>query len=413
MSQRANNKRSENTSERMPLVSLPVCILIADDLTGACDAGVQFACKGLQARVILRFADDIHEGEVLVFTTNSRRDLPAAAAKRIENLIAVLPKNDATLYFKKIDSTLRGNVFVECESMMHGLGCQYAIIAPAYPTNGRVLEKGVLKYRDGGREVSCSVLDLLQEQGMQSLTHIETGKFQTEEAFERELYGQRANGARYVLCDAISNGELDLIAHVLHASTERPLWIGSAGLAEEAAVILAARSGPKEDRATEGYFKNEVRPVLLCVGSDHPATLSQIAALQRATQVVSFKTDSNCFERLHETVRGRKNVLLSVDTNKVDRRVLYKIFEHLMQTGIAAIVMTGGDTAALVCEVAGTHAILLRNEVAPGIPWGYLCGGLFDGLPAITKSGGFGSQSSLEEAVQFLSRVSPQKRIPG
>jgi uncharacterized protein YgbK (DUF1537 family) len=76
-------------------------------------------------------------------------------------------------------------------------------------------------------------------------------------------------------------------------------------------------------------------------------------------------------------------------------------------------VMTGGDTAALVCDVAGTHAILLKNEVAPGIPWGHLRGGLFDGLPAITKSGGFGSQSSLREAVQFLSRVSAQKRISG
>jgi uncharacterized protein YgbK (DUF1537 family) len=62
---------------------------------------------------------------------------------------------------------------------------------------------------------------------------------------------------------------------------------------------------------------------------------------------------------------------------------------------LGALLLSGGDTAALVCRAVSAQAIELRRELAPGIPAGVLQGGSFDGAPVITKSGGFGAPDDL------------------
>ena len=68
------------------------------------------------------------------------------------------------------------------------------------------------------------------------------------------------------------------------------------------------------------------------------------------------------------------------------------------------MVLTGGDTAAFVLARLNASAIRLSGEIAPGIPWGYIEGGDADGRIVITKSGGFGQQDTLMQAIQFCSR---------
>jgi uncharacterized protein YgbK (DUF1537 family) len=60
-----------------------------------------------------------------------------------------------------------------------------------------------------------------------------------------------------------------------------------------------------------------------------------------------------------------------------------------------ALFLCGGDTASLVCRSLGVRSIELRRELARGIPAGILHGGLYDGIPVVTKSGGFGSPDDL------------------
>ena len=132
--------------------------------------------------------------------------------------------------------------------------------------------------------------------------------------------------------------------------------------------------------------------------------------------VATFIAKSACPEALAEAVREQKQVLLfidtkaSIDTNSCDAHRLCDLFQRVALAGVAGVVMTGGDTAALVCEAANTNALLLKDEFAPGIPWGYLQGGIFDGLPVITKSGGFGREAVLAEAVDFLALRGNEKK---
>jgi uncharacterized protein YgbK (DUF1537 family) len=68
----------------------------------------------------------------------------------------------------------------------------------------------------------------------------------------------------------------------------------------------------------------------------------------------------------------------------------------------SGIVVSGGDAARALAEVLGARAIGLRSEIMPGMPFGVLIDGAADGLPIITKAGGFGTEDALIQAVDYL-----------
>jgi uncharacterized protein YgbK (DUF1537 family) len=70
----------------------------------------------------------------------------------------------------------------------------------------------------------------------------------------------------------------------------------------------------------------------------------------------------------------------------------------------AGVVLSGGDSAVRVCQVAQVSALRLLGEVDTGVPWGNCIGGDFDGVPAVLKSGGFGQADTLLRVARFLTR---------
>nr|MDQ3363473.1 four-carbon acid sugar kinase family protein [Actinomycetota bacterium] len=80
--------------------------VIADDLTGAADTGVQFARAGYRTAVVFRGEPVPHEGlDAVVFDTDSRTRRPGLAARYVAE--AGRNVRDARLVYKKFDSTLR------------------------------------------------------------------------------------------------------------------------------------------------------------------------------------------------------------------------------------------------------------------------------------------------------------------
>ncbi|HKO17470.1 MAG TPA: nucleotide-binding domain containing protein, partial [Acidobacteriaceae bacterium] len=71
---------------------------------------------------------------------------------------------------------------------------------------------------------------------------------------------------------------------------------------------------------------------------------------------------------------------------------------------VATLILTGGDTAALVLGALNARAVRLAGELAPGVPWGFVEGGDADGCAVLTKSGGFGQEDMLTNAVHFCVR---------
>ena len=115
--------------------------LIADDLTGSLDTGLQFRKKGLTTVVPLK-KNSRPRGQVLVLNTDSRNLPGDSAYQRVYQ--ACLGLTARSLY-KKIDSTMRGNVGLEALAVLEAQKISKAIIVPTIPVFGRTVEKGMLR----------------------------------------------------------------------------------------------------------------------------------------------------------------------------------------------------------------------------------------------------------------------------
>jgi len=76
----------------------------------------------------------------------------------------------------------------------------------------------------------------------------------------------------------------------------------------------------------------------------------------------------------------------------------------------SAVVLAGGATARQVCERLSAHGVRLAGEFLPGIPYGSLQGGVWDGVRVVTKAGGFGAPDTLLDVVHALGVSSVAER---
>src|SRR5512133_2900134 len=113
--------------------------IIADDLTGAVDTGVQFARHGLETLVLLESVET-PSSEVIVITTDSRDEPTVEAYRRARAAARVM---GGRFVYKKIDSTVRGNVGAELDGLMDELAIPRALVAPAFPATGRTTLNGI------------------------------------------------------------------------------------------------------------------------------------------------------------------------------------------------------------------------------------------------------------------------------
>ena len=105
--------------------------VVADDLTGAADSGVQLARAGYRTAVAFLDAtiDVGDELDAIAADTDSRGVDPATAASRVGAVTRGLA--GAAILLKKIDSTLRGPVGAEVAAALEASGRRAAIVAPA------------------------------------------------------------------------------------------------------------------------------------------------------------------------------------------------------------------------------------------------------------------------------------------
>ncbi len=386
---------------------ITVCTVIADDVTGACDAAVQFADLGFSTAVALDLASiEECDTEVIAASSNTREDHSDGAAAKVQRFAAALGLRRSPLRFKKIDSTLRGNLASEIEACMKAFECRVGIIAPAFPEMGRIISGGWLKTGLPDASMSVHLPTLLAEQGLTALTHIDHSCCPSEtEKFQRRMGAECARGIRYFVFDTISASDLQAVAKAAGGLRQDLLWVGSAGLARVLAQCLVERSGCPLKEGRHGIRPSETGgPILLWIGSDHPVTLEQLKVLAASRPVEMLRADRGDLPRARAALQNGRNLCFRVEPGKTGEGSVRSVFAGLQGAPIQGLVISGGATASLVCSALGARSIRLEGEIVLGIPWGRLAGGLADGLPVATKSGGFGSSDALAETVDFLSR---------
>jgi len=111
--------------------------VIADDLTGALDTGVQFTQWGYQTQLTDHPETSI--AEVTITNTDTRNKTPTEAYQTVYSIAKQLTHD---IIYKKLDSTLRGNPGPETQAILDATGETTAILTPTYPPTGRRVHNG-------------------------------------------------------------------------------------------------------------------------------------------------------------------------------------------------------------------------------------------------------------------------------
>lgn len=394
--------------------------IVADDLTGAMDSSGYFASLGYATVVILDPAYP-SAADVVVITTNSRAEDPALARERVTPAVGGLK---GRVVYKKIDSTLRGNVGIELAAAMAALKSEKAIVAPAFPAVGRTTVNGVLLVngtpvaatqfaRDPVSPVGESHIPTLLEKSMGrkvaalAVVDIEAG---AASLFRKVT---RMPEAVFV-ADVTDQSHLVGIVQANVLAKGKWLLCGSGGMARELHLFLG--KPPTKARATRG--KAAAGPALVVIGSQNQVAGKQLLKAKEALglPLVNIDVDNLDAAKLAadagRILKEGKSVAITSTFARYVPELKQKIglflaeaaITILSQYKVAGLFLSGGDIALAVCQKLGVAAIKVNGEVEAGIPAGELLGGKGEGLRVVTKAGGFGTEEALVKALAYLER---------
>ena len=354
--------------------------LVADDLSGALDAAVHFAPLGPNRA---SWGTPSAHGLALSLET---RDGPEPLA--VERARASAPwLGGGGVAFLKCDSRLRGHVAATLATLVPALRPDRVVVAPAVPALGRIVREGRVRSRDAPDDPwRTEPVDLVADLARLGVK-------------ARRLRPGDAAPSGVSLWDGQGDADLDATAAAGLAAAGWTLWCGASGLAEALARRLGAP--PPPGCAPAG-------PLLMIAGTGHPTTLAQIAHLRDAEPTLCAEVDASgrgAGEVADALGRGASRLVRVAVAAGATRaqaaaevlRALDALVGRCPRPG--ALLVTGGATLLAAVERLGARAIALDGLFAPGVPVGRLVGGAWDGLPVVSKSGGFGGRTLLLDLV--------------
>lgn len=423
---------------------MDICI-VADDLTGANDSGVQCVRYGYRPSVAVDARDTsafVHK-EALIIDTDSREMNAESACRAVKDAVRPLAENPPALMYKKIDSTMRGNVGRELDALYDAFSPDFILVNPAYPENGRRVVNGDLYVNDRALTEtgittlpnqsvhSSTVTDLVQAQSSKKAYHLSEEEISSGGLAEL-LEQLKKEEVIYLGFDGDTEEQMLRQSRTLATAGYDVLWAGSAGVMKFLPEIYGLSRS--ESSAKNADRLNECDSVLIVAGSrsditqkqkahmeaDYPAwtvppdifldpgwqsddTVKNIlcAASKRSHPVMLISTDTT--PEAVENVKakaGAVNIPMGEATKTIAEglgRLTRLVFDR---NTFDALVMTGGDVAKAVCVSLESKEFELIQEFEPGIPLGRLRG-LYNPI-AITKAGAFGTEKTFVHAIETL-----------
>lgn len=391
-------------------------LIIADDLSGAADCSAGFAQR-LPTDIVFGAQDCQSTAAVVAIDVDSRRLNPGEAA-RVNSDVLQHPQYANRALYKKIDSTLRGNVACEIAALQACRGL--AIVAPAFPAMGRTTQDSVQLingvsvassdvWRNEHLLGTANLLESLIAQGLRCEA-IGIDIVRDETALANALDHALRSDVQALICDSVTDADLQRLAHATAALHRQLFWVGSAGLANQLPEALGLRA-PAEMNITGRT------PVLTVVGSMSRHSQAQADRLAEQTECFCLKVDVSML--LDPTKNEQREQLLTLLqlrlTNGEDS--LLTLSQHERNPCIAAqvssalgdwlkpalavtgsLIATGGETARAILTAAGISRLEVQGELAPGV----VLSRTETGLNVVTKAGAFGHPDTLLNAWQLI-----------
>lgn len=424
--------------------------IIADDLTGANDSGVQLARHGLKTTVLFDLDEgNINKYEAVVFDTDSRSLTRKEAYNQVSRAANFLLNAGFTNIFKKLDSTMRGNIGAEIDALYDIVKPDFMMIAPGYPKNKRTVLQSTHYLngvplgdteiaKDPKTPVTISYLpDLLKEQtdnaiGTITIDDLAQGKQYVKNKFKK----YKENLIPYIIVDSTDEIHLEQILSLTKEMNYKFTWAGSAGIAN---YLPSHYELPR--KATQLTIAPNQGPILTVIGSVNKNSRAQLKLLLEQMDVHaiafhSYKAVSNdavrsdhinrvYLEAEAKALEGKDVVIYSTAEQKdIDQawvtgearglnhtdisneivKAIGTVCAKLLEKGyFKGVSMTGGDTAKQICMQWDIKGFELLDELEIGVPISTFLG--IENLYVITKAGGFGLPEVFINAINKLKGV--------
>ncbi len=407
-------------------------VLVADDYTGAADAGVYLLATGQAVTLILPGAEPARSlggvSGAIAFNSETRFLPPDRAESAVRAIFAHCRQAGFEFFFKKVDSTLRGNPGAETAAALDATGLGAALVCATFPAMGRTCLDGAMFVhgkplieteiaRDRFTPLSSSRPDeiLAAQTGLRAghlpLALVRGGA----DAARREIARLLAAGARLIVADAATDADLDALAELLVAEPSL-LPVGSGGLSRAYSEALAGKpSGGLPPYRMKG-------PLLAVMGSltSNADAQTEHALAEGSFGLVTLDIDRCRADREAEIGRvaaaakklcGRHIILNARPKGsgtgtslglEVGRMVGLAVGRILAECGCLAMFSTGGATSAALCAELGLDRIVLEREVFPGTVAGYYHNQDGEKRWFVSKAGGFGGKEVLTDLLRFI-----------
>lgn len=425
-------------------------IIIADDLTGANDTALQFFKQGYSARIIIDFNQDFslcENVDVWSVTTESRNTDKDTALHRVTKVSEKLKeKLNIENYYKKIDSTLRGNTGVEIAALLETSGKEVALVAPAYIEENRTtlgayqllggipIERTQCALDPKAPIYESYIPDILKKDlnhAFENLIGIIDFKIISKGAgpIILKLNELVQSGKKIIVLDAMSNVDLEQIALAINKSSYDILPCGSAGLAS---AINKIYDTDKKNEHIEHLpdFAN-----LIISGSATQLTLTQIGKLKETSPDIHFidltlkdildGINDNLINEICEKLNSKIDVVVhssylnneiisekgkellidaGIAKNEISSKITDYLADLLYEINLKSkfILMTIGGETSYKCAFKINSAYLeIIDNIMPAIP---LCIDA-NGKIIVTKSGNFGNCDTLINVLKYFEQL--------
>jgi len=396
-------------------------LIIADDFTGANDTGVQLTKRGIKTDVIFEFKSIEDKEKSFVIDTESRGLSSEEAYKDVELKIEDAFKHNFNYVYKKVDSTLRGNIASEIKAVDKYYNADLIIFAPAYPDSNRTTIDGIQKINGTSITETEIAKDPMKPVEIDNINLLLKDKFDEEvtHVYLKEIRENKIDlsKGRIFTFDSETNEDLISIVRKIITQGKKVLWVGSAGLADS---ILKVKIPTKPCIAVIGSISEVSRKQLhyakskginiinvdiesILISKDTLKTVEE--ALEKINQgldvIIASTYERKDYEKAIE--KGKTLGYSREDVSKFTQNVLGEIAVKLIsQNKISGIFLTGGDTAIGVIKKLGVRGTSIKQELMTGIPLMTLFGGESNGLKVITKAGAFGEENAIEYCMRKL-----------
>ena len=408
-------------------------LIIADDLTGAIDTGVQLAKQGIQTRVIpdpdSNYPDlfNSSESSVLVVNTESRHTQPQEAEMRVEEIMSVAQEAGIKRYFKKTDSTLRGNIGAELDAFKKNVDQEFVGFIPAHPKLKRFTRKGrhfidntPLHETSFGSDPLEPVLQNDIKAILANQTALEINSIDLNER-------QKVESADILVFDCESIDDLKEIADFLKSRNCADAIAGSAAMVEllpERYTLDRVKTRVSDVHSPalmiNGSLNNISREQVRYVADQGFTTYSIPPEWLRNPVTEQHLHSHDLFLNITSALRQKQHVILTSTSltsqhpktsetdlkyDEIPRNLGLIIKAILKNTGITSLIVFGGDTLMGIMEVLQCSYMEPQTEILPGVALSLT---EMDGkkLTVITKPGGYGEKDVIITIFDYLNKLS-------